>query len=33
MEVSTEALVGMLHEVEAEDPIDHADLPCGEQEL
>ncbi|MCG5078667.1 hypothetical protein [Paraburkholderia tagetis] len=33
MEVSTEALVGMLCEVEAEDPIDYADLPFGEQEL
>ena len=33
MEVSTEALVDMLLEVEAEDPIDYADLPFGEQEL
>jgi hypothetical protein len=33
MEVSTEALVDMLQEVEAEDPIDYADLPFGEQEL
>jgi hypothetical protein len=33
MEVSTEALVDLLREVEAEDPIDYADLPFGEQEL
>ncbi|MPW22976.1 hypothetical protein GCT13_40885 [Paraburkholderia sp. CNPSo 3157] len=33
MEVSTEMLVDMLREVEAEDPIDYADLPFGEQEL
>ncbi|CAD6532455.1 hypothetical protein [Paraburkholderia metrosideri] len=33
MEVSTDALVDMLREVEAEDPIDYADLPFGEQEL
>ncbi|MBB5400558.1 hypothetical protein [Paraburkholderia youngii] len=33
MEVSTETLVDMLLEVEAEDPIDYADLPFGEQEL
>ncbi|RAR59279.1 hypothetical protein C7401_111129 [Paraburkholderia unamae] len=33
MEVNTEALVDMLREVEAEDPIDYADLPFGEQEL
>jgi hypothetical protein len=33
MEVSTEMLVGMLREVEAEDPIDYADLPFGEEEL
>ena len=33
MEVSTEALVDMLREVEADDPIDYADLPFGEQEL
>ncbi|WP_321947842.1 hypothetical protein [Paraburkholderia sp. J10-1] len=33
MEVSTETLVDMLCEVEAEDPIDFADLPFGEQEL
>ena len=33
MEVSTETLVDMLGEVEAEDPIDYADLPFGEQEL
>lgn len=33
MEVSTEALVDMLKEVEADDPIDYADLPFGEQEL
>ncbi|MEM5314756.1 hypothetical protein [Paraburkholderia sp. JHI869] len=33
MEVSTEALVEMLCEVEAEDPIDYADLPFGEHEL
>jgi hypothetical protein len=33
MQVSTEALVDMLREVEAEDPIDYADLPFGEQEL
>jgi hypothetical protein len=33
MDVSTETLVEMLREVEAEDPIDYADLPFGEQEL
>ncbi|EEA03456.1 conserved hypothetical protein [Burkholderia sp. H160] len=33
MEVSTEALVDLLREIEAEDPIDYADLPFGEQEL
>lgn len=33
MDVSTDALVDMLREVEAEDPIDYADLPFGEQEL
>ncbi|MGA7779086.1 MAG: hypothetical protein WCA85_15445 [Paraburkholderia sp.] len=33
MNVSTEALVDMLREVEADDPIDYADLPFGEQEL
>ncbi|MBN3762009.1 hypothetical protein [Burkholderia sp. Ac-20365] len=33
MQVSTETLVEMLQEVEAEDPIDYADLPFGEQEL
>ena len=33
MEVSTEALVDMLREVEADDPIDYADLPFREQEL
>jgi hypothetical protein len=33
MEVSTETLVEMLREVEADDPIDFADLPFGEQEL
>ncbi|SIT43884.1 conserved hypothetical protein [Paraburkholderia piptadeniae] len=33
MEVNTERLVDMLQEVEAEDPIDYADLPFGEQEL
>jgi hypothetical protein len=33
MEVSTETLVDMLLEVEAEDPIDYADLPFGEQDL
>jgi hypothetical protein len=33
MEVSTEALVDMLREVETDDPIDYADLPFGEQEL
>ncbi|SIN99264.1 hypothetical protein [Paraburkholderia phenazinium] len=33
MQVSTEALVDMLREVEADDPIDFADLPFGEQEL
>jgi len=33
MEVSTETLVDMLREVEAEDTIDYADLPFGEQEL
>ncbi|MEX3934219.1 hypothetical protein AB4Y32_20870 [Paraburkholderia phymatum] len=33
MEVSTETLVDMLQEVEAEEPIDYADLPFGEQEL
>jgi hypothetical protein len=33
MEVSTETLVDMLREVEAEDPIDYADLPFGGQEL
>jgi hypothetical protein len=31
MEVSTETLVGMLREVEADDPIDYAALPFGEQ--
>ena len=33
MQVSTETLVEMLREVEAEDPIDYADLPFGEQDL
>ncbi|MEX3981844.1 hypothetical protein AB4Y45_23015 [Paraburkholderia sp. EG287A] len=33
MEVSIDALVDLLREVEAEDPIDYADLPFGEQEL
>jgi hypothetical protein len=33
MQVSTETLVDMLREVEADDPIDYADLPFGEQEL
>jgi hypothetical protein len=33
MQVSTETLVEMLREVEAEDPIDYADLPFGEHEL
>ena len=33
MEVSTEMLVELLREVEADDPIDYADLPFGEQEL
>jgi hypothetical protein len=33
MQVSTETLVDMLREVEADDPIDNADLPLGEQEL
>ncbi|MFM0204534.1 hypothetical protein PQR53_32355 [Paraburkholderia fungorum] len=33
MEVNTETLVEMLREVEADDPIDYADLPFGEQEL
>lgn len=33
MQVSTETLVEMLREVEADDPIDYADLPFGEQEL
>jgi hypothetical protein len=33
MEVSTEALVEMLREVEADDPIDYADLPFGEEDL
>ncbi|RFU44396.1 hypothetical protein [Paraburkholderia sp. DHOC27] len=33
MEVSTETLVDMLLEVEAEDPIDYGDLPFGENEL
>ncbi len=33
MEVSTEMPVDMLREVEAEDPIDYADLPCEKQEL
>lgn len=33
MKVSTETLVDMLLEVEAEAPIDYADLPFGEQEL
>ncbi|WGS52133.1 hypothetical protein LFL96_28435 [Paraburkholderia sp. D15] len=33
MNVSTETLVDMLREVEADDPIDYADLPFGEQEL
>jgi hypothetical protein len=33
MEVSTETLVEILREVEADDPIDYADLPFGEQEL
>src|SRR5258705_13213626 len=33
MEVRIEALVDMLREVEADDPIDYADLPFGEQEL
>lgn len=33
MDVSTETLVELLREVEADDPIDFADLPFGEQEL
>jgi hypothetical protein len=33
MQVSTETLVDMLREVEADDPVDYADLPFGEQEL
>ncbi|OUL88471.1 hypothetical protein CA602_11265 [Paraburkholderia hospita] len=33
MNVNAESLVDMLREVEAEDPIDYADLPFGEQEL
>jgi|ERR1700754_4274738 len=33
MQVSTETLVNMLCEIEAEDPIDYADLPFGEHEL
>lgn len=33
MDVSTETLVELLREVEADDPIDYADLPFGEQEL
>ncbi|WP_321818733.1 MULTISPECIES: hypothetical protein [unclassified Paraburkholderia] len=33
MQVSTDTLVEMLREVEAEDPIDYADLPFGEDEL
>ncbi|SIT50056.1 conserved hypothetical protein [Paraburkholderia piptadeniae] len=33
MEVSTETLVDMLREVEAEDPIDYAELPFAEQEF
>ncbi|WP_322063217.1 hypothetical protein [Paraburkholderia sp. J63] len=33
MEVSIESLVDLLREIEAEDPIDYADLPFGEQEL
>jgi hypothetical protein len=33
MEVSTETLVDMLREVEADDSIDYADLPFGEHEL
>ena len=33
MEVSTETLVEMLREVEAQDPIDFAHLPFGEQAL
>jgi hypothetical protein len=33
MEVSTETLVDMLRDVEADDPIDYADLPVDEQEL
>ncbi|MBN3853951.1 hypothetical protein G3N59_11220 [Paraburkholderia sp. Ac-20340] len=33
MQVSTDTLVEMLREVEAEDPIDYADLPFGEEEL
>src|ERR1700754_3016040 len=33
MQVSTETLVNMLCEIEAEDPINYADLPFGETEL
>jgi hypothetical protein len=33
MQVSTETLVNMLCEIEAEDPIDYADLPFSEHEL
>ncbi|WP_233888712.1 hypothetical protein [Paraburkholderia flagellata] len=33
MEVSTETLVDMLRVVEAEDPIDYADLPFDEEDL
>jgi hypothetical protein len=33
MDVSTEALVDLLREVETEDPIDYADLPFNEHEL
>ena len=33
MNVSTETLMELLREVEADDPIDYADLPFGEQEL
>jgi hypothetical protein len=33
MDVSTETLVELLREVEADDPIDFADLPVREQEL
>ena len=33
MEVSAEALVDTLREVEAGEPVDYADLPFGEQGL